>query len=697
MSAAMPKNLRQPSRQEMPEREIAEYLTVNPSHMVDVQVRRLSVGTQVATLRGGNRLTFPLRCIAQLPGVIAEIWGGGRFIIKVRDHGAPIGENLLVPQWVETAEGQTRAIPDNVTFTVTHDAERDALVAVLVDAQGRFSPLIGGSVAATIASLMSGGASAVPGALPAGSAPAASGSAPQLPPIQYDPYGRPLAPPDVDWVKFPWDVRKGTVPEQWEWLKRAHQGFFPGAAQSNDTSAATQIAMGWQQREQAGGAQQQAANARLEAAFQNMQERLAATERAHAMQLQAERDGRAELERRLERERGEAQRKAEQQAFQAQLARLEDKLSLQQQAPQQRGPDYAALMTALAPIGVAWVQSQASQHQSAMQTQLESTKTLLATVTHREPPPPPAPSLAKEITPIIVAVAPILAPAIAQWLSNMDPSKVAELRSQSHGEQTIYLQMLTALIKEMAPADNMPWWAEPVMGLLQQAGGAAQAMALSAQAQVAQLPPGVGSAQPQQRTVEGQGAVVRERQAPQVVETRPVQQHEPAPAQATQPAAVGLDLDALLAALAQQDPQAAANTTLVFRAIIAQQPFDPSWLTHEWLVLVFNLHQKLEPEKLSELFLDHLSHCRAFGILPQAMSAVFDDPAAVLGEGLYRMPVGMVDRAYVERVIELIAEQIEVDERETDIETDADPAPNDESPDYVEEDENAVLDEEAAE
>jgi len=467
--------------------------------------------------------------------------------------------------------------------------------------------------------------------------------------------------------------------------------FFPGATQqSQGTDAATQIAMGWQQREQAGGQQQQAQNARLEAMMQATQERLAATERAHAMQLQAEREQRAELERRLERERAEAQRKAEQQAFEAKLARLEDRLT---SGSQQRGPDYAALMTALVPLGVAWVQSSAERDRSATIAQLESQKTLLATVTQKPDPLPPPPSMAKELVPVIAAIAPLLAPMLAQWMSNMDPAKLADARSQSHGEQTIYLQMLTALIKDLAPADNMPWWAEPVMGLLAQAGGAAQAMALAAgQAQAGsapQLPPGVQGAAP--RTVEGQGAVVRERPAPSV------EQPPAPPQQQAQPAAVGLDLDALLAALSQQDPQAAANTTLVFRAIIAQQPFDPSWLTHEWLVLVFNLHQKLEPEKLSELFLDHLSHCRAFGILPQAMGAVFEHPAAVLGEGLYRMPVGMMDRPYVESVITLIAEQIELDERETDIETDGDPAPDDESPDYVEEDENAVLDEEAAE
>ena len=677
------------SRDQFPENEFNEIISTNPHAMCRLRVARLAAGGKMATLRGmaPSHHPIPLRLVRQVPELIAEMHGGGRFRISVwqTDYDERF-EGF--PTWDESIEGAPRPMPDSVRMTILYNEESGQLEVVAQDGHGRPQQLIGGTVATHIRSVQNALApqaqqpsyGAPPpwapqppqqpiAAMPAGSAP------PSLPAPTYH-MGQLQPPPsDLGWTRIPITVATQPAPDQWAWVREAYRATYQ---REPENPASTQIAMGWQQQQAAATAQERANTARLEAMLSATNAQLAAFREDNARlaaKLEAEK---ADAERRRQENERELRFQREQQATQAQIAEMRSMIALQAQSKPQ--PSALEGLAPFAPvIGAvlsAHIQAQASARQAEVELQRHArsaeasaaqkqNEMLVALATRREPTPP---SLMDQLAPMLAVMGPMVTPILVKWMDNQDPSKVAELRSYQSQESQAFLMMLVNFIKEMNPADDQPWWAPALMSVLEKMGGGM--MALAAQQQLAA---GGGAAALPPPAMDARSQVVQERPQPRQA---PVErQQAPTPPAAPQQQSSGLD--AVLATLAQSNPVAAQQTALVFNAMAESEPPDAAWFTNEWMVLIFNLHAKVDADRMAELFVDHVNHCRTFGILPALLADVFKSPADVLGRGLFMMPVGLTDRSYVENVITLVAEQIMLDESEADAELDADPS-NDE-------------------
>jgi len=100
--------------------------------------------------------------------------------------------------------------------------------------------------------------------------------------------------------------------------------------------------------------------------------------------------------------------------------------------------------------------------------------------------------------------------------------------------------------------------------------------------------------------------------------------------------------------MANSDPAAAQKTQLVMQ----HMPTDLGFHTHEWKLLIFNIHAKTAPSDLVPMLIQHLHHCEGFGLLPQPFENVWTDPRGSLGAVLAALPINADDPAYCEAVLE---------------------------------------------
>lgn len=106
--------------------------------------------------------------------------------------------------------------------------------------------------------------------------------------------------------------------------------------------------------------------------------------------------------------------------------------------------------------------------------------------------------------------------------------------------------------------------------------------------------------------------------------------------------------------LSEIDAQAAANTRLVWEQI----PREAGFHTHEWRILIFNMHAKAETEELAEKIVDHLQHLVDYQMVPPILQNVFDDPRDALEPIFMQLPIALPelggDRDYMTKLLDAI-------------------------------------------
>lgn len=599
--------------------------------MVTLEIKRQTPGAQWASVR---TITIPPKKVYEVGEKLRVFAGGGTFVFLMRDAST---REQIAHRWRESFEGLPK--PPDPNLTILYDSQTDQLViGPLADSTSAgFSGMPGLATGALTA-----GYGGMGGGFPMGHGMGGMGAGgpipgmggPAFPAPTNDVLGRPLPPPDE---YLPAWARSYTIPMQWQIatkqyeIKHGHPPSAGGGATSTDA-----LAMYWVNAQKTDTDSARATVARLESKL----EAVAASSQSTIMQLQQQI---AAQEREIERERS----KQATTLFEAKIHALQQQIA----APQKPSMLSPEALVALAPVLVACIQHLGSTSKSEQQMQLEQMR--LMTQQNSKPQGP------SEMTQVLGAMMPVLGPVLVQYLANQSPDKVADLRESNAMQNQIMLKMMMDFIMANQPADqNPPWWQEPLMGLFQTMGGVGSALLMRNQAQaLPKTPTGLPSPAPQAGSV----ADAAPSRATVAIPQNPLSA-----------------LDPLFAEFIAADPTAGGYTKIVFTEL-AKMGVDSRFFTHEWAVILYNLHMQLDPREMVQLFCDHLEHSRTFNLLPTQFEAVFEDPRKILGDLIRQLPIyTMVAPDYAEGVIEQIALEIEQREREyedattpEDAETDA--------------------------
>jgi len=197
---------------------------------------------------------------------------------------------------------------------------------------------------------------------------------------------------------------------------------------------------------------------------------------------------------------------------------------------------------------------------------------------------------------LLVAAAPIISAVIA----NQSPQAKAEALATNQEINMMMIKMIADLQSGMAPQEDT--WSRVIgmLGGMMQNAGSMQGLA----------PPA-----------------------------------SPALGAGTPPPAVA---DPVWEKMVASNPEAAEKTKLVMQ----HMPPELGFKTHEWKLLIFNIHTKTAPTDLVPMLIQHLHHCESFGLLPQPFENVWQDPRESLSSVLNVLPIGTDDPAYCTAMVD---------------------------------------------
>jgi hypothetical protein len=101
--------------------------------------------------------------------------------------------------------------------------------------------------------------------------------------------------------------------------------------------------------------------------------------------------------------------------------------------------------------------------------------------------------------------------------------------------------------------------------------------------------------------------------------------------------------------LAKIDTQAAELTKLVWD----QMPKNAGFHTHEWALIIFNIHALTEIPAVAGAFIEHLEHLRQFSNLPPILRDVFEDDT-VIDTLLNALPIAQINVEYTNNLAQTI-------------------------------------------
>lgn len=273
------------------------------------------------------------------------------------------------------------------------------------------------------------------------------------------------------------------------------------------------------------------------------------------------------------------------------------------------GFNMAEMASALAPFApaiVAWMTSGNETRKAERESEVKLLTTMLTADKGKKDT-----GLAETLT----ALAPLVVPVVVKMLETRGPQATAEVLQIEHEQRMMLTKMIVDMVQQMAPEPE-PAWKQLVDALIQGIGGTLAQRQLVASTS----PRAIGSGSPQQTQQPAQDPTV-----------------------------------AVLQRMREEDPDAANDVQMVFSRL----PQDMGFHTHEWLVLLFNLHARNDPEELVPHLFDHLQHCQAYNLLPTPLAEVFTKPTETLQTVFGVLPIAQKDRAYVEQVIQMLAQMIE--------------------------------------
>lgn len=306
---------------------------------------------------------------------------------------------------------------------------------------------------------------------------------------------------------------------------------------------------------------------------------------------------RREYEQSLEREK-EARVRAEKDL---ERERADAKLEVLRQQIEGRksNVDYAALLAAGAPILSALITSRTESQKLEKSSFLE----LLATTNKKDPSPLTNPEF-------ITAIATVAVPLITKVLESNGPQAQAEVMQLEHEQRMMHLKMMADMIASSVP-DESPW-----KQVLDQAIGMFGTVMANRQLAAPQQPRGLPSGQPTQQTN---------------------------------------PLVALIQEMKRSEPEAGADVEQIF----ARVPPALGFHTVEWAHVMYNIHTRLEVSEMATIIVDRVIECDRYGMLPQPLAQVFEQPEQCFRTVLSPLPINAKDSEYVDNLIAGVLQEME--------------------------------------
>lgn len=373
-----------------------------------------------------------------------------------------------------------------------------------------------------------------------------------------------------------------------------------------------------------------------DAQIARLQEQLAAKEREAAKESAALR---TEFSREIQQLRSELTRKTEEQReerHQAELRMLKAEIQGAQAKPT-RDIDWVGIGGVLAPVITGVIGAMSNRSTSDRNYQLEMAKLQSSNseaqqkqLTALLAKPKDDGAMLKQLVPLLTAVAPTAMGAIKEFMES--PVRAMEAK-QDHS--IMLMKMLSETLVAQAQAQgDVPFWAPILENLAENIGPAAQNVIM-------------GLAE---RKMQAEGQQTR----PLPPQSQPGAPHGASGAgqhagQQGVPTVLSDGLFERFAAQSAEHRRAANDVAMIFRMTPPKHGFH----THEWRMLLLNLHLSVDAQQIAQFIAGHIVHSAQFELLPEVLEGVLEKPEEKLGPILLGLPIAKRDAEYVKEVLGL--------------------------------------------
>lgn len=436
-----------------------------------------------------------------------------------------------------------------------------------------------------------------PGALPAGVVPPAAYQTPNVAVPQQYGPGQVSLPPASALPAW-----AASYPPEYQWKmyyeSLERSGRLPPGSSMHSDQLANNYASTWQTQWSGERAENSKLREKLEAAER------AAREEATRYQKQVE-----ELRVQQEKEK----REAEMAALRSEIASLRDG-----GGGSRRGIDWSSMLAAGVPIVSAVVMflNERAKSQALMSVEMRKLEQKRDEHMLQLMAPKPDQTFDK-----IVALAPAVAPLLVKWLEGNSAVAQAEIVEMKNNGQLMMLKMLHDMVADMRnDGEPPPPWLPAVEAAISAVQGFGQIAMAKAAVQGRQQ---AGNGQQARRPTGG----LPQGDAPN------------------------------WAALVEINQEAAQLTKLIWD----QMPRDAGFHTHEWVLIIFNVHALNDIGQVSAAFVEHLEHLRQFNKLPPILADVFED-SSVIDVLLDGLPIAQLDAEYTRALSGAVKQLLEASE-----------------------------------
>ncbi len=322
---------------------------------------------------------------------------------------------------------------------------------------------------------------------------------------------------------------------------------------------------------------------------------------------------------RLRDQLAEEREKAREVRHKADMEMMQQRIELaQQQQQRQPQPEPSSMekFAWLAPVLVAWLESNGAKSTKAIEMQQSGMKTLLEAGLQQNSKGDPGIEMMKTI----------VMPMMLKQMDAKSPKALAELYNATTENNLNSVAMMAQLIEAFASnQENEPWWLPMVKETMNGAMGITEHIMQSQQPQPQQpiqMQPGVPA--PQQVAPEAQPAA----QSAVYTTEEPAQQPE--------------------GAVVTPPPEPDRPQTVQQAVMLGMLPKD--FQTPEWKTIVLKLHNERDLEKVVNLVTAHLQHLIDFEMLPEMLADIVDNPEEALTRVLHPLPAYTQRKDFVEAV-----------------------------------------------
>lgn len=444
-------------------------------------------------------------------------------------------------------------------------------------------------------------------AAPMGAAPPGHYPPPPPPPAQHAP------PPAGNWYAGLTPAEKGQyVPPQYPppqmYPPSAHLP--PGATMASDQLAIKQAA------------EVKAKLAKMEAEFKSLSTRYDEETARLRDDVAAER-ARAQ----------EVAHKAEMEAVKAEMRAMHAQMAIRAEVVQPPPPpstDYAALITALAPVMSALISSRAQADSQATQAQHNAMQTFMKATIEQS-------GKESSIEKLLATFLPVVMPVLTQLMEQKSPQAQAALFEAVSSSSLNSMSMIATVLESALAggSEEQAKWAPVVRELLGGVVGVAESYMQSQGGLPGQRPPQALPPQPMGYVQAAQAHAHAQPQADGGVSLGSPYQTED---DAIEPEVIESVVE--------------GHVPMATRALFAVLPSE--FKTPEWQVILERLHMEPLPpvESVVQPLVAHLGHLEDFNMLPERLAAIRTQPRETLEALLEVLPVGRANPEYAYAVLD---------------------------------------------